>query len=40
MTANPALPPLDTIDAPDIDLGLLGSALDLATDLVAAAGLL
>jgi iron(III) transport system substrate-binding protein len=40
VAANPALPPLESIVAPDIDLGRLGDVLDLATDLVAAAGLL
>ena len=34
------LPPLDTIGAPTLDLSALAAALDLATDLVAAAGLL
>jgi iron(III) transport system substrate-binding protein len=40
VAADPALPLLETIDAPAIDLGQLGDVLDLATDLVAAAGLL
>lgn len=34
------LPPLDSLQAPDIDLSGLAEALDIATDLVAAAGLL
>ena len=37
---NPALPPLESIDAPDLDLSDLAAALDRATDLVARAGLL
>ncbi len=38
--ADPALPPIDSLAQPDIDLSALAEALDLATDLVAAAGLL
>ncbi len=38
--AHSALPPIDTIPTPDIDLSLLATALDRATDLVAQAGLL
>jgi iron(III) transport system substrate-binding protein len=34
------LPPIETLGAPDLDLSALAGALDLATDLVAAAGLL
>jgi len=34
------LPPLDTLGAPSLDLSALAEALDLATDLVAEAGLL
>lgn len=37
---DPILPPLDTLAQPDIDLSDLAAALDLATDLVAEAGLL
>ena len=37
---NPALPPLESINAPDLDLSDLATALDRATDLVARAGLL
>jgi iron(III) transport system substrate-binding protein len=38
--ANPLLPPIDTIPTPDIDLSDLATVLDLATDLVAEAGLI
>ena len=38
--ANPQLPPLDSLTTPDLDLSLLATTLDLATDLVAEAGLL
>ncbi len=38
--ASDVLPPIDTIPTPDIDLSKLASVLDLATDLVARAGLL
>jgi iron(III) transport system substrate-binding protein len=38
--ANEALPPLESIPTPDIDLSDLASVLDTATDLVAQAGLL
>lgn len=38
--ANGKLPPLDSIPTPDIDLSLLATTLDTATDLVAQAGLL
>lgn len=38
--ANPLLPPIDTIPTPDIDLSDLAAVLDLATDLVAEAGLI
>lgn len=38
--AAASLPPLDTLAQPDIDLSDLATVLDLATDLVAAAGLL
>ena len=38
--ANPALPPLQSLQQPDIDLSELADVLDLATDLVARAGLL
>jgi len=37
--ADPALPPLATLDPPDLDLGRLAAALDLATELVADSGL-
>jgi len=37
---NPALPPLSTLDQPDIDLSALAETIDRATDLVAEAGLL
>jgi iron(III) transport system substrate-binding protein len=37
--ANELLPPIDTIPTPDIDLSDLAGVLDLATDLVAEAGL-
>lgn len=37
---NSELPPLDSIPTPDIDLSQLATTLDLATDLVARAGLL
>jgi hypothetical protein len=38
--ANSQLPPLDQIAAPTLDLSQLATTLDLATDLVARAGLL
>lgn len=38
--ANEQLPPLASIPTPDIDLSRLAEVLDLATDLVAAAGLI
>ena len=38
--ANELLPPIDTIPTPDIDLSDLANVLDLATDLVAEAGLI
>ncbi len=38
--ANDLLPPIDTIRTPDIDLSDLATVLDLATDLVAEAGLI
>jgi iron(III) transport system substrate-binding protein len=38
--ANDLLPPIDTIPTPDIDLSDLATWLDLATDLVAEAGLI
>ena len=38
--ANPLLPPIDTIPTPGIDLSDLATVLDLATDLVAEAGLI
>jgi iron(III) transport system substrate-binding protein len=38
--ANETLPPIDTIPTPDIDLSDLATVLDLATDLVAKAGLI
>ncbi|MBI5157822.1 MAG: iron ABC transporter substrate-binding protein [Acidimicrobiia bacterium] len=38
--APASLPPLDTLAHPDLDLSDLATVLDLATDLVAAAGLL
>lgn len=38
--ANSLLPPLDSIPSPNIDLSRLAEVLDLATDLVAAAGLI
>jgi iron(III) transport system substrate-binding protein len=37
---SPELPPLESLNPPDLDLSDLASALDLATDLVAEAGLL
>ena len=37
---DPALPPLSTLHQPDIDLSALAETIDLATDLVAEAGLL
>ena len=40
VAANSQLPPLDTIPAPELDLSLLATTLDTATDLVARAGLL
>jgi len=38
--ANDQLPPIETIPTPDIDLSELATVLDIATDLVAQAGLL
>ena len=38
--ADPALPPLSSLNPPDLNLSLLAQALDRATDLVAEAGLL
>ena len=38
--AHAGLPPINTIPTPDIDLSLLATELDTATDLVAQAGLL
>jgi len=38
--AHPALPALDELHPPDLDLSRLAESLDLATDLVAEAGLL
>ncbi|MDJ0961206.1 MAG: iron ABC transporter substrate-binding protein [Acidimicrobiia bacterium] len=38
--ADPSLPPLDTIETPNLDLSRLAEMLDRATDLVAEAGLL
>jgi iron(III) transport system substrate-binding protein len=38
--ANALLPPIDSIPTPDIDLSDLATVLDLATDLVARAGLI
>ena len=38
--ANEMLPPIDSLPTPDIDLSLLATTLDTATDLVAEAGLL
>jgi len=38
--ADDLLPPIDTIPTPDIDLSDLATVLDLATDLVAEAGLI
>lgn len=38
--ATPALPPLESLGQPDIDLSALAGALDLATDLIADTGLL
>ncbi|MGI9642008.1 MAG: iron ABC transporter substrate-binding protein [Acidimicrobiia bacterium] len=40
VAANSQLPPLETIPAPELDLSLLATTLDTATDLVARAGLL
>jgi iron(III) transport system substrate-binding protein len=40
VAADPGLPPLETLTPPDLDLSDLAEALDRATDLVAAAGLL
>lgn len=40
IAANPALPPIETIPTPDLNLSDLAGVLDLATDLVAEAGLL
>jgi iron(III) transport system substrate-binding protein len=37
---DPALPPLESLTPPEIDLSDLASVLDLATDLIAEAGLL
>jgi iron(III) transport system substrate-binding protein len=38
--AVPGLPSIETLNAPELDLSKLAGALDVATDLVAAAGLL
>ena len=40
VAADPRLPPIESIPTPDIDLSELATTLDLATDLVAQAGLL
>ncbi|MDX1690401.1 MAG: iron ABC transporter substrate-binding protein [Acidimicrobiia bacterium] len=40
VAADPALPPIETLAQPDIDLSALAGALDRATDLIAEAGLL
>lgn len=40
VAADPDLPPLDSLRTPDLDLSLLATVLDRATDLVAEAGLL
>lgn len=40
VTANPALPPIDSLNPPQLNLSELAEALDRATDLVAEAGLL
>ena len=40
IAADPGLPPLESLATPQIDLSALATALDLATDLVAEAGLL
>ncbi len=40
VAANPALPPLDSLGQPDIDLSELANVLDTATDLIADTGLL
>ncbi len=40
IAADASLPPLSSIPTPDIDLSLLATVLDTATDLVAQAGLL
>ena len=40
VTANPALPALESLTTPSLDLSRLATTLDLATDLVAEAGLL
>lgn len=40
MAANPLLPPIENIPTPDVELSDLATVLDLATDLVAEAGLL
>ncbi len=40
IAANELLPPLDMLPTPDLDLSLLATVLDTATDLVAEAGLL
>ena len=37
---DPALPPVGSLMPPDLDLSDLASVLDLATDLIAEAGLL
>ncbi len=39
VAANDRLPPLSSIDAPDIDLSALATVLDRATELVTEAGL-
>ncbi len=38
--ANKLLPPIESVSTPDVDLSLLATVLDTATDLVAEAGLL
>jgi len=40
VAANPALPPIDSLNPPQLNLSELAEALDRATDLVAEAGLL
>ena len=40
IAAHPNLPPIGSLNPPDLDLSLLATVLDKATDLVAAAGLL